>query len=114
MPCCIGEICLLSPRMCWSKGLHHRSLSTAVIYILWAASSRHLRAGREQPTWPSTVVLRASSTTRCDPHGPLTGPLLYSMLEADAKVLMDSYRKAEAQRSTLQTEIVALRATLRK
>eukprot|EP00891_Asterochloris_glomerata_P000994 jgi/Astpho2/994/Aster-x0036 len=37
-----------------------------------------------------------------------------SVLEADAKVLMDSYRKAEAQRSTLQTEIVALRATLRK
>ena len=59
-------------------------------------------------------MLRASSTTHCDPHGLLTGPLLYSMLEADAKVLMDSYRKTEAQRNTLQTEINAVRATLRK
>ena len=82
--------------------------------MLWAAGSQYLSSGLEQPTWPATVVLRASSTTRCDPHGLLTDSLLYSMLEADAKVLVESYRKAEAQRSTLQTEINALRATLRR
>ena len=51
LPYRADDVCLCNPRLCWTGGLHHKNLSTAVTYMLWAASSRYLSSGLEQPTW---------------------------------------------------------------